>query len=159
MRVPRTLLPLLAVLMLLGVSVPVEGGEEKSSLEYAKLGKKLLGVIQCQHYSAFLKNEKESTRFGKLGIKVGRDFITARNAGKINKKDWNANVPTIFGLMKGPSVDFVLGEIWQYIGNNVSEKLQDELGADGCEECKWDKKLRSLRIAKKYDESNCELIK
>ena len=87
---------------------------EKTSLEYAKMGRPLYCVIQCSFYAGKFKDKTEAERLTKLGIKIGREFLTAADSGKINKKDWSSNVPVYFGLIGGVSFPPNTGPLFWY---------------------------------------------
>jgi hypothetical protein len=150
---------LLAAIITVMLGASSAWAADLQSIDYAKLGGKFFSIVKCQYYSSYLKKEEESRRLGKLGMETGRTFFEAANAGKINKEDWRQNVPIFLGWMSGPSIDFILGKTWQYIENDSNEELEKELSEGGCEDCKWDKRLREMRLQRYYRESNCELIK
>ena len=148
------------VLALLMFSSPAWGNEGMGSLEYAKLGKKLFSVFECSHYAISSKNEMETRRLWELALKTGRIFVDAFRAGKITENDWKKNVPVVWGMLgKGPSTDFILGKYWQYMSDDIYEKMERDLSAGGCKECKWDKDLRAMHMVKLFEDSNCALIK
>jgi len=90
-----------------------------------------------------------------LGISIGREFITAANDGKIEKKDWSNNVPTVFGLMRGgPSIDFVLGRWWEFILGHTFDKIEKKCGSDGCSS----KDVKGVWAGNLYSDKNCKLI-
>ena len=100
------ILPVLLLTLL--VETPAFSAE-KTSLEYAKMGRPLYCVIQCSFYAGKFKDKTEAERLTKLGIKIGREFLTAADSGKINKKDWSSNVPVYFGLIGVCPSPLILG--------------------------------------------------
>jgi hypothetical protein len=159
MRNPQMKKFILIAFTLVLVGLPVSGAETKSSLEYAKLSKKLLIVMRCTHYSGYISDKAEQKRLGNLAFKIGRDFYSGWKNGKIKEIDWRTTVPMLFALHAGgPSIDFQFGRIWQHVKEKVYDDLGNDLASKGCEDCRWDKKLRTYRMEKYYKDSNCELI-
>ena len=127
---------------------------EKTSLEYAKMGRQLYSVIQCSFYAEEFKDKTEAERLTKLGIKIGREFLTAADSGKINKKDWSSNVPIYFKLIRGgPSLDFLLGRWWEWVTGGEFNKLHKN-----CKECLQNDKLSKMKMSNLYRNKNCDLI-
>ena len=134
--------------------------EIKSSLDYARQGKKLLSVMYCSIYAASLEKPKQASRFIELGIDLGRGFINAARNGKISDEDWRNNVPVIIGRsIWGPTTDFALGVLWQVSTEEVQKNMRKELFKNDCETCQFDKELQSNYQFEEYQKRNCELIK
>jgi hypothetical protein len=150
-------IPALFLSFLVGTPA-LSAGEDKTSLEYAKLGPKLLAVIQCSVYSEKFADQSERLRFYGLSISIGRELISAAKNNKITKEDWSGNVPWIYGVKQGgPSVDFVLGRWWEWTASNAYDKISDEFPKD-CDTCAIDDELRLMVSKKLFREKNCALI-
>ncbi|MBT5083253.1 MAG: hypothetical protein HOM62_22020 [Rhodospirillaceae bacterium] len=146
-------LPALFLTLLAGTQA-LSVGDEKTSVEYAKLAPKLLAVIQCSVYSESFSDQSERQRFYGLAISIGREFISAARDNKITKEDWSASVPWIYGALRGgPSVDFVLGRWWQWTETDTYEKISED-----CDNCVTNDELRLMVSKRLFREKNCALI-
>jgi len=60
----------------------------------------------------------------KQGLESGRVFVDTALAGEISASDWNSVVPIGIALtMNGPSTDFILGRMYEYVSDDAYDKV------------------------------------
>lgn len=101
----------------------------KTSRQLAKQATRSWAAFECSHLAFLAKEEELAQKLLKLGHECGKEFMEATLAGKIERDDYKAEVPMVFGLLNvGPSTEFVLGRVYQ-----ASEKAADKLLHDNLE--------------------------
>lgn len=125
----------------------------ETSKEYAIMGMKCWHGYVCSVLASKMENEKEHERLFTYAYKNGRTFIEAIQNNKITQQDYSNNVPLIVNLnLQGPSVDFMLGRIYEHA---VDSALEGVILTDG--EIN-DYELQKVLAQGKYEKSNCMLI-
>jgi len=99
-----------------------------------------------------LNQPKEQERLFLFGYAQGKDFLTAVQAGRVQRKDLDSTSPTGF-LMRaqGPTPDFILGRIFEASQENA---LKDVITT----ETVLNDELKESIASRKYRESNCEVL-
>jgi hypothetical protein len=147
------LLACLAAMMLLASPV---AAADKSSLKYAQLGDKAYAQFQCAAIASFLDDKKsEQGRLFMAGLEGGREFLKAARDGKVEKDDIHSNLPLSFFLrLRGPSIDFILGSVWEAAVFYASE---DMIKVD-CPECTVVNTLGRMKLERAFRVRNCEFL-
>jgi len=115
-----------------------------------RLGAKLWSAFLCSQYADGAWNEKERDRLLALGLNAGREFVGAYLRNEIQYKQMIEEVPFhVTTQLKGPSVDFILGKIYQ----SASEWAMMQRIAD-----KVDIKYTKQWSEQKFKTSNCSFL-
>ena len=146
---------LIGLLFVLAVIPGRAAGEDKTSIEFAKIGSKAVSAFMCSISAEHSENPEEQGRLFMLGFNSAKEFLEAAQTEKVNRKDINSNIAIMFTMrMRGPSVDFIIGRLWEA----VTEHYYDELTKD-CDSCISDKELKKMKGEAAYREQNCQFLK
>ena len=120
---------------------------ELSSKDLATAGRRTWDAMTCAGYAETAGYDAEQKRLSQLGIDEGRKFLQSLSDGKIDPKDVESNVPIAVTLViGGPSVDFVLGRIWEASAEYAADRIwQKDSGAYDPAQAP-DHAARSLRL-------------
>lgn len=125
----------------------------KSSKEYAVMGRETLSSFDCSAWASTISDTKEAERLFLFGYAQGKKFISALRAEKIDKEDLNTEVPIIFlMLLQGPSDDFILGRLLE----NSQKSALEEVFKTG-NEYNSDEMKKNI-AGNKFRDGNCQLI-
>jgi hypothetical protein len=126
----------------------------QTSMEYAKMGQKIWPAFQCSIAAEHIGDNDEQKRLWTLAHESGKAFLNAANEGKVKRADIRETVAIAVTMrMRGPSVDFVMGSVWEAAAN----KYYDELGKE-CENCASDDELKKIHGKINYGNQNCALL-
>jgi hypothetical protein len=121
----------------------------ETSQEYAAMGRKLWSAFECAVIAGVANDGAEHQRLFNVGIEQGRTFLNALQAGKITQEDFKNAVPlVVVWLLDGPSVDFILGRIFEAAGQSATEVFQAP-----------DEKLKVTIAQNEYAKRDCSLIR
>lgn len=134
---------------------------QSTSKDAALSGRRAWDAMRCAGYAAFAENANEQMRLEKLGLNEGRVFLTAARDGKIAQSDFESTVPLrYYPIMTGPTVDFVLGRIWQAAEEYVGDKLWERDRWDSKNDyVSPDKAAIKARAQRYYDSENCKSLR
>ena len=136
----------LVILVLVSLPTSTLG---QTSQQYALMGKKLWAAFECSDLADAAGNAKESLRLFYIGYNEGRVFAEAVQAGKIEKQDINAEVPlAVLLLLHGPTVDFILGRIFEAAIDDVTKDVLNER----------DENVKKIVAQSKFAKMNCSLM-
>lgn len=140
----------------------VEAGAEEA-ISKAKLASVTYAAFQCGMYANISENYEESERLFQLGISTGRDFVEAALNKEITPEQFKKEVPIGVSLvLQGPTVDFIIGRVYQSITNDAYEGLykMDDSGLP-IPQNEWntDGNLIKIRAANKFQSKNCKLLR
>ena len=109
-----------AIALLLAVLPTLSFGQ--TSEQYGVMGQKLWAAFQCGALAEHAGRAEESRRLYKIGYDQGTAFVGAYKAGKVDQQARN-NVPLAVLLMLdgGPTVDFILGRIFESAMQDTSK--------------------------------------
>lgn len=148
-----TKLPLNAILVAAYCAFLPATAIAESSKEYAIMANATWSAFECSSLASENNKPKEQERLFWFGYKQGNKFITAMKAGKIKKKDLDAEVPTIMLLLlEGPTPDFMLGRMFESAQNLALKDVYK----DGKHSVS--KEARAMAAENKFTASNCHLI-
>lgn len=149
MQMTRLIIPLLVALLF---ALPVYA---ETSLEYAKIGQKVFPAFQCSIAAEHAKKPDAQKRLFFLGLESGRVFLEALQQGKVKREDISKTVAIAVTMrLKGPSIDFMLGRVWENATDYYYEKL-----TENCDSCVSDDGLKRMKGENNYREQNCEFLK
>lgn len=130
---------LLAVALLGAVAA---SAQDTVDTEAVRLSRLAMAAFECVHYTV---DTDEQTRLFQLGHKAGAAFLDIAEKRGINDAT-RGNLAVLWRFLSGPSVDFVLGRLYE----QMADKAADELGSNTD---LWD----GMRPTK-YGERNCGLL-
>jgi hypothetical protein len=96
----------------------------QTSDEYAAMGQKLWDAFECGALAEYADKPEESGRLYKLGYDQGKTLLDAFRAGKIDQQARSKlSIPVLLMLGGGPTVDFILGRIFEAATQGTSQQL------------------------------------
>jgi hypothetical protein len=120
----------------------------QTSREYALMGQKLWATFECSQWASYADDKDEEVRLFKLGYGQGREFVEAAWSNKLNRQDLSDIAPSeVQNGLDGPSVDFVLGRIYEKAYHKVSNLVPSDSVSEG-------KAFSQQRLREK----NCRLL-
>ena len=133
---------------------------ELSSNELATAGRRTWDAMTCAGYAETAGYVAEQKRLSQLGIDEGRRFLQSLSDGKIDPKDIESNVPiAVTMVIGGPSVDFVLGRIWEASAEYVADRIwQKDLGAYDPARAP-DAEIRMTNAQRFFREASCQSLR
>jgi hypothetical protein len=140
-------------LLLFSVSLIIAIATESSaqtSHEYALMGQKLWATFECSQWASYADDKDEEVRLFKLGYGQGREFVEAAWSNKLNRQDLSdidIAPSEVQNGLDGPSVDFVLGRIYEKAYHKVSNLVPSDSVSEG-------KAFSQQRLREK----NCRLL-
>lgn len=130
--------------------------------EDAKSAMVMWAAFECGTYAEMSGNRERQAALFERGIAAGRRFLSAVEAGTITEEEHRKHVPYIVPLLSaGPSVDFVLGRIFESAMNAAYDDVvkEDMAGLPlPMEEWANDDELKTSRAQLLYQRGNCELF-
>lgn len=126
----------------------------KTSTEYAKASKIMWSSFSCSILAGDLEKYDLSEKLFINGYENGLLFLRAAYSEKIEDKDYSSEVPVGVSMnMGGPNYDFILGNIF----NTISDDLSDSLYGSGADYVVEDN-IRSVIANNEFNSRNCELL-
>ena len=93
----------------------------QTSEEYAAMGRELWAAFEC---GALVRYAEESRRLYNLGYDQGKTLLDAFRAGKVDQQARSKlPIPVLLMLDGGPTVDFILGRIFESAMQDTSRQL------------------------------------
>lgn len=135
----------------------------QTAAEKAHLARVAWSAFQCGTYAEISGDKKEQARLFEVGLKAGREFLSAAMRGEISPEIAKSEVPIgVSMLVQGPSADFILGRVFENAMGDAFDKIvkEDNSGVP-LEPAKYvhDKELQAARAKTKYLSGNCVLVK
>jgi hypothetical protein len=96
----------------------------QTSEQYAAMGQKLWAAFECGALAEAAGKIEESRRLYKMGYDEGKTLLDALRAGKVDEQA-RRKLPIAVLLMLdgGPTVDFILGRIFESAMQDTSHQL------------------------------------
>ena len=96
----------------------------QTSEEYAAMGQKLWAAFECGALAEYADKPDETARLYKLGYDQGKILLDAFRAGKVDQQARSKlPIPVLSMLDGGPTVDFILGRIFEVAMQDTSRQL------------------------------------
>jgi hypothetical protein len=146
----QVMYPMLSAIaaFLLGVLPTVSLGQ--TSEEYVAMGQKLWAAFECGALAEYADKPEESGRLYKMGYDEGKTLLDAFRAGKIDDQaKRKLPPPVLFMLDGGPTVDFILGRIFESAMQNTSQQLLEATN---------NKETRKIIAGRNFAKRNCGLL-
>jgi hypothetical protein len=122
----------------------------QTSEEYAAMGQKLWAAFECGALAEYANKPEESRRLYNLGYDQGKTLLDAFRAGKVDQQARSKlPIPVLFMLDGGPTVDFILGRIFESAMQDTSRQLI---------EASNNKETRKIIAGQNFSNLNCALL-
>src|SRR5262249_11284411 len=96
----------------------------QSSEEYAAMVQKLWAAFECGALAEYADKPEETGRLYKLGYDQGKTLLDAFRAGKVDQQAKSKlPIPVLLMLDGGPTVDFILGRIFESAMQDTRQQL------------------------------------
>lgn len=133
---------------------------EPSSKDLATAGRRTWDAMTCAGYAETAGYNEEQRRLSQLGIDEGRVFLQSLADGKIDAKDVESNVPIAVTLIVGgPSVDFVLGRIWEASAEHAADRIWQKDSEAYDPALAPDDETRVMNAQQFYREASCQSLR
>ena len=125
----------------------------QTSAQFAAMGKLAWSAFECSSVASVSGNDKERERLFSIGYDSGKRFVQALQAGKISKADGLNIAPSGFLMLAhGPTIDFILGRVFESAQDNA---LKDVFATNGNLNSE---KLQTTIANNRFHERNCALL-
>ena len=122
----------------------------QTSEEYAAMGQKLWAAFECGALAEYADKPEESRRLYNLGYDQGKTLLDAFRAGKVDQQARSKlPIPVLLMLDGGPTVDFILGRIFESAMQDTSRQLF---------EASNNKETRKIIAGQNFAKRNCGLL-
>jgi hypothetical protein len=122
----------------------------QTSEEYAAMGQKLWDAFKCGAFAEYADKPEESGRLFNLGYNQGKTLLDAVRAGKVDQEAVSKlPKPVLFMLDGGPTVDFILGRIFESAMQDTSQQLFEASNNSG---------TRKIIAGQNFAKRNCGLL-
>jgi hypothetical protein len=96
----------------------------QTSEQYALMGQKLWAGFECGALAEHAGKAEESGRLYRLGYDQGKTLLDAFRAGKVDEQvKGKLPIAVLFLLDGGPTVDFILGRIFESAMQHTTQQL------------------------------------
>jgi hypothetical protein len=103
----------------------------QTSEEYAAMGQKIWVAFECGALAEYADKPEESRRLYNLGYDQGKTLLDAFRAGKVDQQArGKLPIPVSSMLDGGPTVDFILGRIFESAMQDTSRQLFEASNID-----------------------------
>lgn len=152
--------PLIAPAVALALCVAP--GTSAASEDDAKAARVMWTAFECGSYADLAGKADRASELYATGLDAGRRFYAALEAGTITDEDLAEHAPFILtSLDEGPSVDFILGRVFQYATSAARETVvkNDAFGLP-TPTSEWliDRKKIAERAGQVYEKGNCDIL-
>ena len=125
----------------------------RSSKEYVKASRLAWSAFECAALASQMDNESEQRRLFQLGYDSAKLFLEAIRDGSVEKQDLTGGVPfAITSRMTGPTIDFMVGTIWEAAIDSALAPVYNEDGKPVAST------LWPLYASLEFGEKNCSLL-
>jgi hypothetical protein len=122
----------------------------QTSEEYAAMGQKLWAAFECGALAEYADKPEESRRLYNLGYDQGKTLLDAFRAGEVDHQARSKlPIPVLLMLDGGPTVDFILGRIFESAMQDTSRQLF---------EASNNKETRKIIAGQNFAKRNCGLL-
>lgn len=150
----RLIAPALALALLPGTGA--------ASVEDAKAARVMWTAFECGKYAELTGKRERAAELYTLGTNAGWRFYRALEAGTITDAELAEHAPFVLtSLTAGPSVDFILGRVFQYATDAAQETVvkKDAFGLPTpISDWLVDPAEISARADEVYQKRNCALL-
>lgn len=137
-------------------------GTGAASVEDAKAARVMWTAFECGTYAELAGKADRASDHYATGLDAGRRFYATLEAGTITEEELSQHAPFILtSLDAGPSVDFILGRVFQYATDaaraDVSKEDQHGLPLP-IQEWLLEPELIASKADTLYSAGNCDLL-
>lgn len=119
-------------------------------------------AFECGTYAEMSGDRERQAALFERGMAAGRQFFSAVEAGTITEEEHRKHVPYVVPLLAaGPSVDFVLGRIFESAMNSAYDNVvKKDLAGLPVPMERWsaDAESKRSRAQLLYERGNCDLF-
>lgn len=118
-------------------------------------------AFSCATFAELSGDVPEQKRLFDLGVSTGRSFLARIEKGTVPAAERQETPIGVLLRLGGPSVDFILGRIFEGAVDDANDKVvkEDSSGLPILDPSKWAAgELKLMRAELKYRGSNCALI-
>lgn len=137
-------------------------GTAAASGEDAKAARVMWTAFECGKYAQLAGKADRAAELYTIGTNAGWQFYRALEAGTISEAELAEHAPFILTSMTaGPSVDFILGRVFQYATDAAQETVvkNDAFGLPTpISDWLVDPAEISARAAEVYQKGNCDIL-
>jgi hypothetical protein len=137
-------------------------GTATASVEDAKAARVMWTAFECGTYAELAGKADRASDHYATGLDAGRRFYAALEAGTITEEELSQHAPFILtSLDAGPSVDFILGRVFQLAADaaNADVTKEDRSGLPlPMDEWLLEPRMIALRANQLYITGNCDLL-
>lgn len=130
--------------------------------EDAKAAMVMWTAFECGTYAEMSGNRERQAALFELGMTASKKFFSAVEAGTITEEEHRKHVPYIVPLLAaGPSVDFIMGRIFESAMTSAyDDVVKEDMAGLPLPMDEWnnDKEIKKSRAQLLYQRSNCELF-
>jgi hypothetical protein len=131
-------------------------------VEDAKAARVMWTAFECGTYAELAGKADRASDHYATGLDAGRRFYAALEAGTITEEELSQHAPFILtSLDAGPSVDFILGRVFQLAADaaNADVTKEDRSGLPlPMDEWLLEPRMIALRANQLYITGNCDLL-
>jgi len=115
--------------------------------------------FQCVTYAGQSGQKDEAERLFQIGLEAGRTFIEALRNHEISEKAVSQEAPIgVTMYLSGPSVDFMIGRIFEGATTEAFKKIKQEHGPSS-KHAAMESELMKLSAENLFESANCSLIR
>jgi len=122
----------------------------QTSEQYALMGQKLWVGFECGALAEHAGKAEESGRLYRLGYDQGKTLLDAFRAGKVDEQvKGKLPIAVLFLLDGGPTVDFILGRIFESAMQHTTQQLFEATN---------NKETQKIIAGQNFAKQNCGLL-
>ncbi|HAA07686.1 MAG TPA: hypothetical protein DCD99_11415 [Acinetobacter schindleri] len=114
-----------------------------------------VAAFSCSAFNSYIKEEKEAERLFNIGYKSGTDFYNYTAKNKISSDALNKEIPFLYLMIAGPSIDFNLGQLYSSVSDTAVKKIFQDSSLNFV----YDEDLRKIKAQNLVRDNNCRLLK
>jgi hypothetical protein len=126
--------------------------------QHSLLAENAWAAWSCSTLASISGNDKDRERLFKFGYESGKESIQSLKDGKISAEEWNGTAPIGFAMrMQGPSIDFVLGRIFEFVQTDTYDAVVVATKAKDASSSELEA-LRKRHAENRFRRENCHLL-
>jgi hypothetical protein len=137
-------------------------GHDQASNRDINLGRVMWSAFPCATYAEMSEDLAEQERLFEVGYEAGRAFLTSVEEGTISDEELQRSPTVVLLLLGGPTIDFILGRIFQSAADNAYDNVvkRDLAGGLITNPSEWaEDELAVERAKTKFHQSNCAVVR
>ena len=152
----------LGAVVIVGMLVTVRAAAKPQD-DRPNLGLVMWSSFSCATYAELSSDEKEQKRLFTVGYSVGKQFIVAIENKTVSEKETSRAPLGVLQRLQGPSIDFMIGRIFESAAEYAFDKVvkEDSAGLPILDSRQWvlDREVMRTKAGNKFHSSNCALVR